>query len=206
MTIQIARFASTFFMSSLLLWSPNSLAGELLDFDPVPNFLQIPENITLGRCSGVAVDSEGRICLFHREKHPILCFDADGRFVRSWGDETIGIAHGMRIDRDDNLWVTDIGHHLVLKFNLTGKLLLALGKTDDPGNRADQFNKPTDIAFDSKGNIYVSDGYGNNRIMKFSADGKFLKKWGSAGKGPGQFNLPHLAEGVVGEEALLLCG
>ena len=166
-------------------------AGEKLDFEPVAGFLKVPETITLGPCSGVAVNSKGDVYLFHRGKQPILCFDAHGRFIRSWGDNLIGTAHGLRIDRDDNVWVTDIGHHLVLKFSSKGKLLLALGQTDKPGLGTNQFDKPTDVAFGPKEQIYVSDGYGNSRVMKFNKDGKFLTTWGKPGKGPGEFNLPH---------------
>ncbi|MBT4863705.1 MAG: hypothetical protein HON53_01110, partial [Planctomycetaceae bacterium] len=128
---------------------------------------------------------------FHRGKRPILVFDREGKFIRSWGDDLIGKAHGLRIDADDNVWVTDIGHHMVFKFNSTGKLLLALGQTDKPGLGENQFDKPTDVAFGPKGEIYVTDGYGNSRVMKFAANGKFLASWGKPGKGRGEFDLPH---------------
>jgi len=129
--------------------------------------------------------------LFHRGKQPIICLDSDGKFLRSWGDDTIGNAHGMRIDGDDNVWVTDIGSHQVLKFSPEGELLLALGKAGAPGDGIDQFNQPTDVAFGLNAEVYVSDGYGNNRILVFTPNGGFLTQWGEAGEGPGQFNLPH---------------
>lgn len=165
-------------------------AAEPIQFEPVADFLKLPDGWTLGRCSAVAVSGKGEIYLFHRGKHPILCFDADGKFLRSWGDDVIGIAHGLRVDRDDNVWVTDIGQHRVFKFDRTGKLLLALGN-GKPGTERDQFNKPTDVAFGPDGEFYVTDGYGNSRVMKFSAKGTFIKSWGTPGKEPGEFDVPH---------------
>jgi DNA-binding beta-propeller fold protein YncE len=89
------------------------------------------------------------------------------------------------------VWVTDIGTHQVLKFDSDGKLLLALGKKGEPGDAPDRFDRPTDIAVTPGGDFYVTDGYGNSRVLKFSADGKLLTQWGKKGKGPGEFNLPH---------------
>src|SRR5262249_53228156 len=110
-------------------WLSTVLAqsAEKIEFSPVPGFLQLPEGITLGPCSAVAVDRRDQVYLFHRSESPILCFDRDGRFVRAWGDDLIKSPHGLRIDRDGNIWTTDTGHHLVLKFSPEGKLLLSLG-------------------------------------------------------------------------------
>ncbi|HSG72511.1 MAG TPA: peptidyl-alpha-hydroxyglycine alpha-amidating lyase family protein [Planctomycetaceae bacterium] len=168
-----------------------SFAADPISFEAAPNGLTLPEGLTLGPCSAVDIDSQGRLFLFHRGPQPILCFDRDGKFVRSWGDDLIRKAHGLRIDKDDNVWVTDIGHQMVFKFSSMGKLLLGLGQLDKPGDGTDQFNQPTDIAFGPDGEFYVSDGYGNSRVMKFAASGKFLSSWGRKGKGPGEFNLPH---------------
>lgn len=159
-------------------------------YQSVPEFFKIPADWTLGPCSAADMSRKGEIYLFHRGKHPIICFDPAGNVLRSWGDDLIKTAHGLRVDQDDNVWVTDIGDHRVYKFDRNGKLLLALG-TGKPGADNDQFNKPTDIAFGPDGEFYVTDGYGNNRVMKFSAKGTLIKSWGSAGKGSGEFNLPH---------------
>jgi DNA-binding beta-propeller fold protein YncE len=175
----------------IVFWSAALFAADRIEFVPVPGFPHIPAGVTLGKCSAVAIDSHNQVYLFHREKTPILCFDRDGKFVRGWGDDLIQAPHGIRIDSDDNIWTTDTGHHLVLKFNPAGKLLLALGTSDKPGTGHDQFNKPTDVAFGPSGEVFVSDGYGNNRVMQFDARGKFVRTWGKAGKGPGEFNLPH---------------
>ncbi len=165
-------------------------AADTITFETPQDFLQLPGGYTLGACSAVAVNSQDEVYLFHRGKHPILCFDKEGKFLRSWGDDQIGIAHGLRIDKEDNVWVTDIGNHQVFKFDPQGKELLALG-TGKSGTETDQFDKPTDIAFGPSGEFFVSDGYGNSRVMKFSPNGGFIKTWGTRGTRGGEFNLPH---------------
>ena len=178
-------------------------AAEPGDYQPAAEFLKLPHGWTLGPCSAVDVSRKGEILLFHRGKHPILCFDGAGNLLRSWGDDLIKTAHGLRVDRHDNVWVTDIGNHRVFKFDAAGKLLLALG-TGKPGTENDQFNQPTDIAFGPDGEFYVSDGYGNSRVMKFSPQGTLIKTWGSPGKGPGEFQLPHAV--VVDARGRVLVG
>jgi DNA-binding beta-propeller fold protein YncE len=160
-------------------------------YEAVADWPWVPKGVKLGPVSGVATDSADRVYVFHRGKQPILVFDKDGKFLRSWGDDLVKTAHGLRIDRDGNVWITDIGNHTVTKFDPQGKVLLTLGKKDQPGDGPDQFNKPTDIAVAASGDIYVSDGYGNSRVVKFSKDGKYLKEWGKKGTGEGEFNLPH---------------
>jgi DNA-binding beta-propeller fold protein YncE len=166
-------------------------AEEFPDYRPVPGWAKLPEEIKLGPVSAVATDSADRLFVFHRGKHPILVFDREGKYLRSWGDDQIKTAHGLRIDHENNVWVTDMGNHLVLKFDSEGKLLLSLGKKGQPGEGPDQFNRPTDVAVAPSGEFYVSDGYGNSRVVKYSRAGKFLKQWGKKGKGEGEFDLPH---------------
>jgi DNA-binding beta-propeller fold protein YncE len=161
------------------------------DYRPVASWPQLPEDVKLGQVSAVATDSADRVYVFHRGKQPILVFDRDGKFLRSWGDDRIKTAHGLRIDRDNNVWVTDIGHHQVMKFDPGGKLLLTLGTKDEPGVGPDHFNKPTDVAVTPAGDFYISDGYGNSRVVKFSREGKCLAEWGRKGTGEGEFSLPH---------------
>lgn len=165
-------------------------ADDAINFEPSEKFPELPIEYPLGACSAVALNSKGEIYLFHRGKHPILCVSSDGTLLRSWGDELIGSAHGMRVDSQDNVWVTDIGRHRVFKFDPQGKVLLALG-TGKPGTGTDEFNRPTDIAFGTNGEFFVSDGYGNSRVLKFGADGRCLKAWGTRGQKPGEFHLPH---------------
>jgi DNA-binding beta-propeller fold protein YncE len=161
------------------------------DYRPVAGWPALPADMEFGQVSAVATDSADRVHVFHRGRHPILVFDRDGRFLRSWGDDLVKTAHGLRVDRDGNVWVTDIGHHLVMKFDPAGKLLLTLGRKDRPGDGPDQFDRPTDVAVAPSGEFYVADGYGNSRVVKFSREGKFLAQWGTKGAGEGEFHLPH---------------
>lgn len=176
---------------------------------------RLPAGFALGQVSGVAVDSHNHVFVFHRAENSwavdkshiiasatILCFDgASGTLLFSWGENRFVEPHGLRVDRNDNIWVTDRALQQVFKFSHDGKLLLTLGTEHVPGLDATHFNLPADIAFASDGSIYVSDGYGNNRIAKFSSEGTFLLDWGRKGTGPGEFDLPHSvavdAQGLV---------
>jgi DNA-binding beta-propeller fold protein YncE len=160
-------------------------------YHSVPDFPRLPAGWTLGAVSSVATDSKGDVLVFHRGEHPILVFDHDGKVLRSFGDGMFASPHGLRVDPKDNIWVTDNAAHTVTKFNHDGKVLMTLGEKNVAGEDANHFNKPTDIAFAANGDFYVSDGYGNSRVVKFDSDGKFLMTWGNKGTGPGEFNLPH---------------
>jgi DNA-binding beta-propeller fold protein YncE len=160
----------------------------------VESFPHLPEGISLGGGSGVATDSRGDVFVFHRGEPPILVFRNDGQFIRSFGDKLFKSAHGLRIDAQDNIWVTDNANHTVTKFSHEGKVLLVLGEKGVAGEDERHFNKPADIAFAADGNVFVADGYGNSRIVKFDKTGKFLLAWGRKGQAPGQFNLPHAVQ------------
>jgi DNA-binding beta-propeller fold protein YncE len=166
-------------------------ADKFPDYRPVAGWPQLPPKVVLGPVSAVATDAKDRVFFAHRGPKPVMVFDRDGKFIRAWGDEHLKTPHGLRIDHDGNVWLTDIGNHQVLKFDPEGKLLLALGKKGQAGDRDDQFDRPTDIAFTPAGDFYVTDGYGNSRVLKFDRTGKLLKQWGTKGKDEGQFVLPH---------------
>jgi DNA-binding beta-propeller fold protein YncE len=166
-------------------------SGGKINYRVVPNWARVPADVTLGPVSAVATDAADRVFVCHRGKRPVLVFERDGTFIRSWGDEHLKTPHGLRIDRDGHVWLTDIGHHQVIKFDADGRVLLKLGRQDQAGKGPDQFDRPTDVAFTPSGDFYVSDGYGNTRVLKFSKDGKLIKQWGKEGTGPGEFNLPH---------------
>jgi DNA-binding beta-propeller fold protein YncE len=194
----------------LLSAAIGSQAQDAIDFRPVDGFLKLPADMTLGPCSAVDIDSRGNVYVIQRKVPPILCFDASGKFLRSWGtsliareDDMVG-AHGIRVDRDDFVWITDRERHLVRKFDASGQLLLTLGTERSPGTGENQFNRPADIAFGPAGEVYVADGYGNSRVMKFDRNGKFMKTWGDKGTGPGQFDLPHTI--VVGRDGRVIVG
>jgi DNA-binding beta-propeller fold protein YncE len=190
--------------------SSSAAQEEAIDFRPVAGFLKLPDGMTLGPCSGVDVDSRGNVYVIQRKAPPVLCFDSSGRLIRSWGTSLIGRdpdmrgAHGIRVDRDDHVWITDRDRHLVRKFDATGELLLTLGTEGSPGTGTKQFDRPADVAFGRSGEVYVADGYGNSRVMKFGRDGKFLKTWGEAGSAPGQFHLPHTI--AVGRDGRVYVG
>src|SRR5258707_860172 len=112
----------------------------LPDYRPGSGWPKPSTQVKLGPLSAVATDGADRVYVFHRGKHPILVFDRDGNFLRSWGDDLIKTAHGLRVDQDGNVWVTDMGNHQVFKFDPTGKLLLSLGKKGEPGDGPDRFN------------------------------------------------------------------
>ena len=153
----------------------------------------MPAGWKMGRVSAVAVNAAGEVYAFHRgpSADPVIVFDAQGRYLRSWGRGVFEVPHGLRIDPGGNVWTTDAGTHQVQKFTPQGQLLLTLGKRGQAGDTRETFNKPTDLAFAPNGDFYVSDGYGNRRVVKFSADGKYLLQWGRPGTAPGEFDVPH---------------
>jgi peptidylamidoglycolate lyase len=166
----------------------------------------LPEGHRLGQAVGVGVDSRGRVFVFHRagrqwtDPFPIDCiaaptvvvFDgASGDPLAQWGAGSFVMPHGLTVDGDDNVWVTDVALHQVFKLTGTGQRLLTLGVARTPGDDATHFALPTDVAVLPDGGVYVSDGYGNARVARFDASGRFLGQFGSKGAAPGQFDLPH---------------
>ncbi len=162
-----------------------------LGYKAIPDFFKLTKDWSEGEASGVAINSKGHIYLFRRAKPFLTEFDQDGAFIRSFDNALFDHPHGIRIDHDDNLWTTDDVNNTVLKLSPTGQVLLVLGRRNTGGEGAWVFNKPADVGFSRDGDIYVADGYGNSRIVKFDRDGNFIKAWGSYGAGPGEFDLPH---------------
>jgi len=168
-----------------------------------------PEHVEVRACA-VAVDSQDRVYCFNRNKdHPVVIFDRDGNFVGSWGAGLFQFPHAIRIDADDNVWLTDEHYGQFFKFTTDGKLRQTIGvrdKRSDTGVPDDDysstawkkvtrgggpFNLPTDIIVAPDGAYFMSDGYGNARVHKFSPNLTLIKSWGEPGNAPGQFNLPH---------------
>ena len=180
-------------------WYPHE--GGLLKYRVQIRFGFEPENTMpkgwyFGRVSAVATDSAGEVYVFQRgaEADPIVVFDKDGKYLRSWGrDLDFGNEHGLRVDRDDNVWITDNGNHQVMKFNREGELLLTLGVRGESGEDDKHFFRPADITFGPDGSVYVADGYGNARVVKFSPEGEYITAWGKHGTGESEFNIVHSA-------------
>jgi len=156
-----------------------------------PTWPQRPDGVDWAAMGGIAVDRDDQVWVFTRADPPVQVYRSDGKFVRGWGKGLIGSAHYMQIDSRGNIWLADMGKHVVLQFNPQGKLLKTLGTPGKSGSDQRHFNKPTDMAVTPDGQVFVSDGYGNNRIVHFDKDGRFVKAWGKQGTGPGEFNLPH---------------
>ena len=154
----------------------------------------------------MGIDSKHNILVFHRasrvwqepmpetkiQENTILTLDKQtGEILKSWGTDFFIMPHGLEVDKENNIWVTDVALHQIFKFSPDGNLLLTLGEPKVPGNDSEHFNLPTDVAVTDDGSFYVSDGYGNSRIAKFSKDGEFLFDWGTFGNKQGEFNIPH---------------
>ncbi|PKB72104.1 MAG: hypothetical protein BZY87_01850 [SAR202 cluster bacterium Io17-Chloro-G6] len=173
-------------------------------YEQVESWEKLPEGWVLGQ-TAIVTDSQDRVYLFNRGEHPLIVLDRDGNFLNSWGEGQLPDSHGMFIDGDDNLYMPVKNSHVVLKYRPDGNLLMTLGEWDKPSDTgwsgnvsetakqaAGPFNRPSDVALDAAGDLYISDGYGNSRVHKFSADGKLLFSWGEPGKtGPGEFHVPH---------------
>ena len=159
----------------------------------VENWAKLPDGWSLTDAASVAVDSKDRIYVFNRGDHPMVVLDREGNFITSWGEGLFNRAHGLHIDADDNLYCTDDGDHTVRKCTTDGKVLLTIGIPNKPAPfmSGEPFHRCTHTALSPKGEIYVSDGYGNACVHKYSPDGKLLKTWGEPGTDPGQFNIVH---------------
>ncbi len=175
-----------------------TLLGETprLAVDQVPLTVRMPETTSLGTVSSVAADRDQVIYVLQRgdKADPVLAVNRDGRVLRSWGKGMFTVPHSVRIDPDGNIWTVDAGSSLLLKFSAEGKKLaeIAVGEIAVGDKCAfPMLCGTTDVSFGPNGRIFISDGYGNARILEYTAAGKRVKVWGSAGSGPGQFQIPH---------------
>jgi hypothetical protein len=171
-----------------------------IPFESAPNFLKLPPNLHLGEGIGVATNSKGHIFVYTRSQATRLFeFDAKGAYLREIGEGLYGFAfaHAVRVDPQDNIWAVDEGTNMVIKFNPEGRVVMVLGRRPEPAEVAPAapepyvLNRPTDVAWDAAGNIFVSDGYGNSRVVKYDKNGRFIASVGSKGSAQGQLNLPH---------------
>ncbi len=162
-----------------------------------PNWPQRPLDVYWGAVPGIAVDAQDNVWVFTRTNPTVQVYAPDGRYLFGWRDDRPGAgAHFIRIDREGNVWMADVGLHVVRKFSRDGKPLLTLGTEGEPGEDARHFFKPADIAIAPNGDIFIADGYGNSRVVHFNRRGKFIKAWGRLGTAPGEFSNPH---SIVGD-------
>ncbi|HKV06128.1 MAG TPA: peptidyl-alpha-hydroxyglycine alpha-amidating lyase family protein [Candidatus Acidoferrales bacterium] len=207
----------------LLLLAGNAVAQEApapvpeIPFRSVPDFLKLPPDLYLGEVSGVAVNSKGHVFVFSRgnttgpsygaSAAQLLEFGADGRYVREIGHNLYAwsYAHTVKIDPQDNIWATDKGSDMVIKFNPAGRVVMVFGRKQEASEESGPvkhvrpplppvdglFRQVTDVAWDAAGNTFISDGYINSRVAKVDKDGNWVKSWGEPGSGPGQLNTPH---------------
>ncbi len=173
------------------LLSAELKSGPPLPLKPVVNWAKLPKGWNFGECSGVAVDKEDNVWVFNRGPHPVMQFDRDGIFLQSWGEGTIVSAHGIRIDADGNVWGIDVKGHRILKYDRAGRILMVMGRSPGTNDSQRDFNEPTNIAFHSNGDFFISDGYVNARVIKFDHNGEYLTHWGHKGTGDSEFNLVH---------------
>jgi streptogramin lyase len=162
-------------------------------YEVVPNWPARPpdHDHAWHEVSGVAIDEQGLVWIAQRGIVPIQVFSQDGKLVQSWGKGEYEKPHQIRFDPEGSVWVVDAGLHVVDQRTREGKLIRRLGVAGVPGDDSAHFDQPTDIAFLPNGALAITDGYGNNRVMLFNRDGRFLKSWGKLGTAPGEFSLPH---------------
>ena len=169
-----------------------------LGYRPVPHGLQIPADLEMGAPSSVAWTSRNRLLVFNRGPNPLMEFEPDGSFVRSWGQGQYDRPHGMRVGPRGNIWTTDVNSDIVRKMNPDGEVLLSIDADDTP-----LMNEPTDLAIGLEGEIFVLVGHGQGEphVLKFDREGSLMTSWGDAGTGASEFDTPHSivvdAEGLV---------
>jgi sugar lactone lactonase YvrE len=172
-----------------------------LDYVVAPTAVTLPAGVTMGATASVAFDANGHLFVLTRGDKTFFEFNPDGSFIRSFGDKLFTRSHGLRIDRDGNLWATDVGGHIVVKMTRDGQPLLTIGTKGEAGewNEATgshKLNQPNDVVLAGNGDVFVAQGHtpgaeGDARVLKFDKNGKFIKSWGGKGSGPGQFQVAH---------------
>jgi peptidylamidoglycolate lyase len=187
-------------------------------YEEVKEWPRLPPGLELGEVAGVAVDANGHVFVFHRPgrgfdlsatttltEATVLELDAaTGRLISSWGRNMFLVPHGISIDGDNNVFLTDVSLQQVFKFNHDGKMIFAIGEPRVGAWDATHFNEPTDIAIRPDGTFYVSDGYVNSRVALFDRNGRWLREWGKKGSGPGEFSNPHGLAFIPGSTDVLV--
>ena len=172
-----------------------------LEYAAVADPMPLPEGVTIGPPAATAFDSKGHMFVLNRGPKALVEFDANGKFLRLFGEGLFTRTHGFRIDREDNLWITDVGGHIVVKMNPQGQVLMTIGTKGQAGDwdeaaQSRKLNEPNDVIIAANGDIFIAQGHtpgakGDPRVLKFDKTGKFLKSWGGKGAEPGKFEVAH---------------
>jgi len=172
-----------------------------LDYRVAPTAVTLPAGMTMGAAAAVAFGPDGHLFVLTRGEKTFFEFDRDGTFIRAFGDKLFTRSHGLRIDREGNLWATDVGGHIVVKMSRDGRTLMTIGTRGEAGewNEAAgsrRLNQPNDVVIADNGDIFIVQGHtpgprGDARVLKFDKDGRFITSWGGKGNGPGQFQVAH---------------
>jgi len=215
-SLTLCALGGALLVSSPQLWSPVSAQTNrataknvpVIPHEAVPFFKPAP-GVYLGEAMGIATNSKGFVYVYHRAYNTRLFeYSPQGAFTREIGKDNYGFAfaHSVRVDRDDNIWAVDEGTDTIVKFNPAGKVVMVIGRRDNPVeqmgnmpggaafhglNRRNKFGRQTDVGWDQQGNIFVSDGYFDARVVKFDKNGRYMKSVGTRGNGHLQFNTPH---------------
>jgi hypothetical protein len=205
----IAGFVASALLVAMPLFAQSKAKAQNVPEIPmtsVPNFFKLPPDLYFGEGIGIATNSKGHVFVYTRSGDTRLFeFDQNGNYVREIGQGVYGLefAHAVRVDREDNIWTVDEGTNMVIKFNPEGRVVMVLGRRPEsvagafdstqPASPPEKyrFGRPTDVTWDAQGNIFISDGYVNSRVVKYDKNGRFLKTVGTRGSEPSQMNTPH---------------
>jgi sugar lactone lactonase YvrE len=203
------ELGATLVVGVALCAAASSTLAQPNPYDTQSDWIHLPDGRALGAASTVDVDRDGNVwiaercgandCVGREEVAPIILVEPSGRTIRSFGAGLFAFPHGIHVDPDGNVWVTDARAgagrgHRVVKFAPDGRVLLVLGEAGVAGDGPTRFNGPTDVVVAPNGDVFVADGHeadSNNRVVKFSADGRFIESWGGTGTEPGRFRVPH---------------
>jgi len=202
-----ARTRLTIVVAAAMALGGQALGAQQVSYHLVEGWAQLPRGVEAwGQTTGVLSDPDGTFWVFHRcfaaictghdDVDPVLHYDASGRIIGSWGKGMFVWPHGFYMDHDGYLWVTDARGadgkgHTVMKLTKEGRVVMTLGTPGVAGAGHDTFDGPADVVVAADGSIFVADGHGNDRVVKFSPDGEFLLEWGTEGSDYGQLNEPH---------------
>ncbi|MBI3683015.1 MAG: hypothetical protein HY235_21800, partial [Acidobacteria bacterium] len=169
-------------------------SGPALPHGVVANWPQLPKGWNFGEVSGVDVDRHDNVWVFNRGAHPVMQFDKNGRLLQSWDHVPVKSSHGLRVDPEGNVWLVDVEGHALLKFTPEARLLMVITNAGNrPGDNDSPyaFNRPTSVAFHPNGDTYVSDGYVNQRVVRYNKEGIYVRHWGKKGTGDSEFDTTH---------------